>query len=512
MSTTVGELNVKVGADTAEAVSNIERLKDSLKTMGEFAGGMGLYDAMHKIVDITIESVHIALDAEKAFNQLKFSVGTNAAGGWDQYSEAVERATIATAHYARVTEQTSQSALQVLITATGDVDKSMKNLNLVFDLAAAKGMDVQAAAMMIGRAMEGNTTLLQRAFPEFRVLSKEYLEHATNAEKAAAAIEFMQNKLAGASDKVGEHVKQHERVSTAIEEHKKSWGDLLLGLKDSVFTDLDGKTKLYMGTLFALTGNMEVAKEAWIDGFHALDGYSDAQFNVVKSTNAVKDATKGATTEQDALTAAYKRTKESEYQARLNADVLKVSIEANTQATTKLIEAKKILADLDKKALDTEMMRGTPEDIMHRIREGMGGEAGSTTAGMQGLLRSAEAIKTTTPGEKEDQERLIKGLTESLRMTAQGDIAEANRKLNPYEGQKAYNEDGGSRGPQIFGPNISNGVGGGGEALRPWVVNVSIGGERIVGVTRDSIGPVLTDIPRRNNAPFHSMPRNESNN
>ena len=59
-------------------------------------------------------------------------------------------------------DEEQREALSQLLYTTGDYQKSLEQLPLVLDLAAAKQMDLGTAAEVIGRVMQGNTTILSR--------------------------------------------------------------------------------------------------------------------------------------------------------------------------------------------------------------------------------------------------------------------------------------------------------------------------------------------------------------
>lgn len=102
----------------------------------------------------------MAGDKEKvATGQLQIAV-QNAGGSWDEYRKQTEEAVKAGEHYGHTSVETQQ-ALNTLITRTGNVAGSYKNMALVTDLAAAKHMSLSSAAGVVSRVMDGNTRVLK---------------------------------------------------------------------------------------------------------------------------------------------------------------------------------------------------------------------------------------------------------------------------------------------------------------------------------------------------------------
>ena len=110
-----------------------------------------------------------AYEAELAFNRLKTQIeGLGVA--YSSVAPQVNSAIEATSKYAIVQKEEVASVLQKLIFYSGDVNESMKRLNLTYDFASQKGIDVSSAADLIGKAMSGNVEMLGRYVPELRNL------------------------------------------------------------------------------------------------------------------------------------------------------------------------------------------------------------------------------------------------------------------------------------------------------------------------------------------------------
>lgn len=89
--------------------------------------------------------------------------------------------------------------LQELTTFTGDLSKSMDAALTVYDLAAAKHMDYATSARYVGMALSGNVEMLGRYIPEFKASAGVIDKSMSVNEKAAIAMEVLNEKFGGAA-------------------------------------------------------------------------------------------------------------------------------------------------------------------------------------------------------------------------------------------------------------------------------------------------------------------------
>jgi len=116
----------------------------------------------------------------------------------------------------------TRATLAQLIMLTNDYQGSMKNLNLVYDIAESGMFDVRTAARYVGMAMQGNVEILGRYIPELRASSNEALKNMTANEKAAYAIDLLRSKFGGLAEEMGKTVagswaKMKNAASDALE-------------------------------------------------------------------------------------------------------------------------------------------------------------------------------------------------------------------------------------------------------------------------------------------------------
>ena len=172
-----------------------------------------------------------ALEAEAAFNRLRIQV--EALGiSYASVSPAIETAIKATSEYAIVQDEEVAAVLQKLILHTGNLEKSLTNLNAVYDLAALSGKDVNEVAVLFGKAISGNIEGLSRLFPELKNVEELLGKYATNAEEAAYAQAFLTEKSGEASSQMTEHEKTIRRVTNAYHDFHEAVGWVLVGLMD----------------------------------------------------------------------------------------------------------------------------------------------------------------------------------------------------------------------------------------------------------------------------------------
>ena len=119
------------------------------------------------VKDFVQESIKAAMDSEKSFARVAASV--EAIGvKWSDVSDEVVAATAKIQQNSRFDDDTAARSFQILLDKTQDYGKSLKNLGFVADYAAAKNIGMEEAAEILGKAMAGNTTALEKANPLYK--------------------------------------------------------------------------------------------------------------------------------------------------------------------------------------------------------------------------------------------------------------------------------------------------------------------------------------------------------
>jgi phage-related protein len=134
-----------------------------------------------------------------ATKQLQGAV-TNAGGSWTKYKEETEKTVKSQEKFGHNAVDT-QDALKGLVTKTGDVEGSYKNMGLVSDIAASKNISMSAASKLVGQAMTGNTRVLKQFGISQDDINKKIdtgAIHTKNLQmaQALAAAESNKNSLA----------------------------------------------------------------------------------------------------------------------------------------------------------------------------------------------------------------------------------------------------------------------------------------------------------------------------
>jgi hypothetical protein len=177
------------------------------------------------VLDFFQSSVTAALADEKAMRSLEIALQN--VGAAHQVAP-IEKFIDALARETGVADDQLRPAFQRLVTATGDVGLSQKNLQLAMDISAGTGRDLEAVTLALARAFTGSTTGLSRlgAGLDAALLKSKDMDAITAAlsEKfsgqAAAAAETYQGKIS--------------RLNIAVDEGKELIGVALLGAVDDI--------------------------------------------------------------------------------------------------------------------------------------------------------------------------------------------------------------------------------------------------------------------------------------
>lgn len=137
-----------------QAKKHISAFDKTLKTLGKTFAGVF---AAQKILQFGKASVKAFAEDEKAArslsNTLKNVGAQYAATGVEDFIGKLQKTT-------GVLDDNLRPALQILLTATGDVTKSQDALNLALDISQNTGKDLSAVSTALAKGFQGNTTAL----------------------------------------------------------------------------------------------------------------------------------------------------------------------------------------------------------------------------------------------------------------------------------------------------------------------------------------------------------------
>jgi len=136
-------------------------------------------------------SVKEAAASEQAFKDLQVAVEKSGTA-WDTVSKATKDYLLSLQKVTVYSDEQVAGALQRLLTFGLDYDQAMKALKETVDLAAAKHLDLETAASLVGKAFQGNTSILRR-----------YGIEVQTTKDATAAFNSVMDQLGAALGKAG---------------------------------------------------------------------------------------------------------------------------------------------------------------------------------------------------------------------------------------------------------------------------------------------------------------------
>lgn len=206
------------------------RLKQAAIGLG---AALGAAFVTRKIFQFGKAAVRTAAEADAIWNRLR---GTVEGAGED--FDALQPSIVATARAMQdattVGDEDFASTLQALVNISQDVAGSIENVGLVADLAAAQQIDLRTAALLVGRAMVGQTSLLSR--------------YGIVVEEGADAVEVMREQFGGMA------ANEAKSLEGQVAQLNNEWADLLQAVGEVIVGATDGAGIL--GVLIETTKNL----------------------------------------------------------------------------------------------------------------------------------------------------------------------------------------------------------------------------------------------------------------
>jgi phage-related protein len=131
-----------------------------------------------------------ATSSEAVFASLGAAV-TRSGVAWETVSEATKGALLAMQKTTTYSDEELAAALERLMTFGLSYDDAMKALGKTIDFAAAKHMDLESAATLVGKAMDGNTAILKRYGVNLETTKDQAAELKLAHDAAAGAIKAL---------------------------------------------------------------------------------------------------------------------------------------------------------------------------------------------------------------------------------------------------------------------------------------------------------------------------------
>ena len=151
--------------------------------------------ALGAIVEGLQACVKEATASEAVWSSLGAAVSRSGLA-WDSVKKATEGALLAMSKTTTYSDEQLAQALEKLMTFGISYDDAMKALGKTIDFAAAKHMDLESAATLVGKAMDGNTAIMKRYGVDIATTKERAAALAAAQDAAAKAIKAMGDGVA----------------------------------------------------------------------------------------------------------------------------------------------------------------------------------------------------------------------------------------------------------------------------------------------------------------------------
>lgn len=200
----------KNATDTTEKVAkSAEGMKkgwtDSINVMqmASVAGGMLIAQALGKLQELAKNTLKYTIGAaaeeEVQLKQLENTVNI-VGGSFESSSGSIDSFIASMQSTTQFGDGEMRPVLQQITLLTGDLNKGFEGARLAADMAASGLFDLDSAARYVAMAMEGNTMMLGRYIPELKDAAMAQAGVKTEAEKAAYAMEVLNEKFGGMAE------------------------------------------------------------------------------------------------------------------------------------------------------------------------------------------------------------------------------------------------------------------------------------------------------------------------
>lgn len=233
-----------------------KKASDGIKMAGAAIAGTA--------VAIGVASVHMADDYEKAHGRLEVAL-KNSHTSWEAQKRVVDAASDSAVRFG-YTKTDVEGALAGMVTGMGSSEKALKAFHIAEDLAAAKGIDLASAAMLVTKASEGQIKPLKALGIDLPVAAGGALKMKKAQDALAKALKALgdvqtkvhmglikgpaavfamrdaQDKLKAAQDK--------------LNETQKTGDTILQGLSDKLGGSASAQSKTFEGRVKAMKAEL----------------------------------------------------------------------------------------------------------------------------------------------------------------------------------------------------------------------------------------------------------------
>lgn len=176
------DLQYRIGADAGgfeQAMKNV--MTHAGNTIAAFAGFTGVVALLKNVADQAIKNEAATYGLASAVKSLK----TGTQSGFETLNKYAESMSAASG----IAEDELKGALQKLVYETGNTEVAQKSLKTAIDLSKGAHIGLEAAAKMVGKAYEGNFSVLKR-----------YGIEIANGTSGMDALAKITDKFGGAED------------------------------------------------------------------------------------------------------------------------------------------------------------------------------------------------------------------------------------------------------------------------------------------------------------------------
>lgn len=176
-------------AKVAKMTGNSSTAFNKMATVGKAA----LFGLGTAAIGLGTEAIHLADTWEKSHARLTAAVKASGTA-MSSIAPQISKLDKSFEKYGQTNAQT-EAALARLTQATNDPKKALKEMGLVANIAAARHIDLEAAATLVGKVMQGNTTVLKRMGIDLGLVNGGLLQQknaqASMIKADVAAAEFL---------------------------------------------------------------------------------------------------------------------------------------------------------------------------------------------------------------------------------------------------------------------------------------------------------------------------------
>jgi len=201
------QVEITITADPKNAEAGFKKTQSAFGKMAagikkhRKAIGVGLTALGAGITAFGVSAIKSSLDQQVGIARLNQSL-VNVGTSYDAQAAAIERVIEAQQRKTNFGDEDQRAALQKLVTIGGKWEGSLEALQVATDLAAGAGMDLNAASLLLGKAIAGETSslsrygiVLEKGATQTEIMAALTKQFGGAAEAAADPMTQMRNRL-----------------------------------------------------------------------------------------------------------------------------------------------------------------------------------------------------------------------------------------------------------------------------------------------------------------------------